>query len=86
MASAGMLTVTNAFENKTAEALMAISANLITAEPSIQMIAAGLIEAAEGAEDVERRSRGSDALAGRGGLDSSFGDALLTRVLSLLVS
>ena len=34
MASAGMLTVTNSFENKTAEAMSAISSNLITAEPT----------------------------------------------------
>ena len=40
MASAGMLTVTNTFENKTAEALAAISANLIAAEPTIEAVAA----------------------------------------------
>ena len=42
MASAGMLTVTNSFENKTAAAMAAISSNLITAEPRIEAIAAGL--------------------------------------------
>ena len=42
MASAGMLTVTNSFENKTAEAMAAISPNLITAEPSIEGVAGGL--------------------------------------------
>ena len=39
MASAGMLAVTNTFENKTAEALAAISPNLIAAEPGIEPIA-----------------------------------------------
>ena len=34
MASAGMLTVTNSFENKTAEAMAAISPNLVAAAPS----------------------------------------------------
>ena len=38
MASAGMLTVTNTFENKDAEALRAISANLIAAEPTLDGI------------------------------------------------
>ncbi len=40
MASAGLLTVTNTFENKTAEALAAISTNLIAAEPTVEGIAA----------------------------------------------
>ena len=36
MASAGMLTVTNSFENKTPDAMSAISSNLITAEPTVE--------------------------------------------------
>ena len=36
MASAGMATVTNSFENKTPAALAAISPNLITVEPSVE--------------------------------------------------
>ena len=40
MASAGMMTVTNSFENKTAEAMAAISPNLIAAEPSLDGIVA----------------------------------------------
>ena len=36
MASAGMLVVTNTFDNKTAEALAAISPNLIPAEPGME--------------------------------------------------
>ena len=40
MASAGLVTVTNTFENKTAEAMPAISRNLIAAEPGIEAIAA----------------------------------------------
>ena len=83
MASAGMLTVTNTFENKTAEALAAISPNLLAAEPGIEAVAAALCEAAAGADDVERRLRGSDVRWPRD-WDTSFGDELLTRVLSLL--
>ena len=59
MASAGLLTVTNTFENKTAEALASISSNLIAAEPGIEAVAAALCDAAAGADDVERRLRGS---------------------------
>jgi hypothetical protein len=58
MASAGMLTVTNSFENKTPEAMAAISPNLIAAEPSIDAIADALCEAAGAADDVDRRLRG----------------------------
>ena len=48
MASAGMLTVTNTFENKDADALRAISANLIAAEPTLGGITRALLEAAAG--------------------------------------
>ena len=59
MASAGMLTVTNTFENKDADALRAISANLIAAEPTLGGITAALLEAAAGVADVDRRIAGS---------------------------
>ena len=59
MASAGMLTVTNTFENKTAEALAAISPNLIAAEPDVDARRRRRsCAAAAGADDVERRARG----------------------------
>jgi hypothetical protein len=83
MASAGMLTVTNAFENKTAEALAAISPNLITAEPGLDGVADALCEAAAGAGDAERRARGSRVAWSRD-WDASFDDALLDRVVALL--
>ena len=83
MASAGLLTVTNTFENKTAEALASISSNLIAAEPGIEAVAAALCDAAAGADDVERRLRGSRVRWPRD-WDESFGEPVLTRVLSLL--
>ena len=83
MASAGMLTVTNAFENKTPEAMAAISPNLITTEPTIEAIAAGLGEAAAAAGDFERRARGAAVQWSRA-WDDSFDDALMDRVLALL--
>jgi glycosyltransferase involved in cell wall biosynthesis len=59
MASAGMLTVTNTFENKTAAALTGISANLIAAEPSVASVAAALLRATATVDDVSARVAGS---------------------------
>ena len=60
MAAAGMLAVTNSFENKTPEAMSAISSNLLTAEPTIESIAAALHEADAGASDMARRLGGCE--------------------------
>ena len=79
MASAGMLAVTNSFENKTAEAMAAISSNLITVEPSVEAIAAALAAAAAGVEDFERRARGSHVSWSQE-WDRSFGDDLMERI------
>lgn len=59
MASAGLLTVTNTFETKTAERLTAISSNLIAAEPSIEGVTAGLASAAARVDDHAARIRGA---------------------------
>jgi hypothetical protein len=83
MASAGMLTVTNSFENKTADAMSAISANLITAEPGVDAIAAALGQAASGVDDFERRARGADVRWSKE-WNRSFNDELLERVVSFL--
>jgi hypothetical protein len=83
MASAGMLTVTNSFENKTAEAMGSISPNLITAEPTVDGVVAGLREAVTGAGDVSRRVRGGEVRWSRDWEDS-FGDELMERVEALL--
>jgi glycosyltransferase involved in cell wall biosynthesis len=83
MASAGMLTVTNSFENKTREAISAISANLITAEPTAGSIADALASAAAGAEDAERRLRGA-AVAWSTTWEESFPDELLDRLVAAL--
>jgi glycosyltransferase involved in cell wall biosynthesis len=83
MASAGMLTVTNTFENKTADALAQISPNLIAAEPSIDAVADALCSTTAAAGDVDRRLRGSRVDWSRD-WDVSFGDDLLARVAGLL--
>jgi len=85
MASAGMLAVTNSFENKTAEAMAAISPNLITVEPSVEAIAAALAGAAAGVEDFERRARGSHVSWSQE-WDRSFGDDLMERIEASLSS
>jgi hypothetical protein len=81
MASAGLLTVTNSFENKTAEAMAAISPNLIAAEPTVDAIADALCEAAAAAGDVDRRVRGSRVAWCRD-WDEAFDDALMARVIA----
>jgi WsaF, C-terminal domain len=83
MASAGMLAVTNTFENKTAEALAAISPNLMAAEPTIEGVADALVAASAAVDDVERRVEGSAVRWSRD-WDASFGDALLDRIAGWL--
>jgi hypothetical protein len=83
MASAGMLTVTNTFENKTPEALAAISPNLVAAEPSVEAIAAELGRATAAVGDVERRVLGSAVRWSRD-WNESFDDDLLARIASFL--
>lgn len=60
MASAGLLTVTNSFENKTPAALAAISANLIAAEPTIDGVAAALADATARVGDHAGRLAGAE--------------------------
>jgi glycosyltransferase involved in cell wall biosynthesis len=83
MASAGMLTVTNSFENKTAEALSAISANLVAAEPTIDGIAAALDAAGKGVTDLGRRLRGSK-VSWSSRWDESLHDELLDWIVAAL--
>ena len=59
MASAGLLTVTNSYETKTAASMAAISDNLITAEPDPKSIAEALAAAADRAGDFEARAAGA---------------------------
>jgi hypothetical protein len=79
MASAGMLTVTNTFENKTAEALAEISTNLIAVEPSVDAIAAALVEAVAAVDQYDRRVAGSDVAWSRN-WSHSFDEKLLGRL------
>jgi glycosyltransferase involved in cell wall biosynthesis len=85
MASAGMLAVTNSFENKTPEAMSAISSNLIAVEPSLEGLASGLREAAQRVEDFDGRARGS-AVSWSRDWRRSFDDDLMSRIESFLAS
>ena len=83
MASAGVVTVTNSFETKDAAAMGEISPNLVTVEPSISAIAAGLAAAVVRAGDPEARARGSH-VAWTSDWDRSFDDAVLAAVTGAL--
>jgi glycosyltransferase involved in cell wall biosynthesis len=83
MASAGLLTVTNSFENKTARALEEISSNLITAEATVEGIADGLCAAAAGVADAARRVGGSQ-VRWSSRWDDSFPGEMLDRILAAI--
>ena len=83
MASAGMVTVTNSFENKTADAMSAISPNLITVPPTVAGVAAGLREAAARVQDTAARTNGAAVSWSRDWSDS-FPDALVDRIAAVL--
>ncbi len=83
MASAGMVTVTNSFENKTSAALDAISQNLIVVDPAVDALADALAEAARRAEDFEARARAGRVRWSRS-WGESFDDDLMERVEGLL--
>ncbi|HEY5188846.1 MAG TPA: glycosyltransferase [Solirubrobacteraceae bacterium] len=83
MASAGMVTVTNSFENKTAETMAAISSNLLAPEPTVDAIAQALATAAGRATDYDARAAGAAVDWSRDWQDS-FGPRLLVRVAALL--
>jgi hypothetical protein len=85
MASAGMLTVTNTFETKTAEKLTALSSNLIAAEPTIEGVTEGLRRAVAGVGDHDARIRGA-AVAWPRNWEDALPDPLLERLETLIRS
>ena len=85
MAAAGMLTVTNSFENKTAEAMAAISPNLIAvrAQPSTASWPA-LARPSAGVGRLRARARAAADVSWSRDWDESFDDELMERVELLL--
>ena len=75
MASAGMLTVTNSFENKTAEAMAAISPNLITVEPDLDGARGGAAARPRARPGTSSAARGAAASRWSRDWDQSFDDA-----------
>jgi hypothetical protein len=75
--------VTSTFANKTADALTALSPNLIGAPPTVDGVAAALHAAAASADDVERRITGAAVHWSRS-WDETFPPELLDRVVELL--
>ena len=83
MASAGMLAVTNGFETKTAEAMAAISPNLITVEPSREGIVGGLRYAVAAADDHRARAEGA-AVDWSRDWEQSFDEEVMRRIVAML--
>ncbi len=83
MAAAGMLSVTNTFENKTAGALSEISQNIVAGEPSVPGIAAALAEAAARVGDYEARAA-AGAVRWSRDWSETFDAPLLERVVNAL--
>jgi hypothetical protein len=86
MASAGMVAVTNSYENKTSAAMEAISRNLIAPEPTIEGVAAGLEGAAAAADDPEARVQGAAEVEWSRDWDDAFDDRLIQQVADWLAS
>ena len=78
-----MLAVTNTFENKTAEALTAISPNLIAAEPTSRRSRMPSSTPPRRPTTATAGVRGSRVRWSRD-WDASFGDELLDRVIAFL--
>jgi hypothetical protein len=85
MSSAGMLTVTNTFETKTAAALAAISPNLIGVDAAIEELAQAIAGAVAAADDVDRRLQGTAVRWSRD-WDMSFDEALLVTIVTFLTA
>jgi glycosyltransferase involved in cell wall biosynthesis len=60
MASAGLVTITNTYANKTADALAEISSNLVAVAPTLDGIEGGLREAVARSDNYAARLRGAN--------------------------
>jgi len=83
MASAGMLVVTNTFENKTAQAFSEISTNIIAVEATTDDIARGLREAVNRVNDYQGRVDGSNVHWATNWEDA-LDDEVMTRIMTLI--
>jgi glycosyltransferase involved in cell wall biosynthesis len=85
MAAAGMPTVTNTFETKTAGAIEALSGNLIPVAPTVEAIADGLAEAVRRSADPSGRIAGA-AVDWPSDWNEALGPDVMRRVEELLAA
>jgi hypothetical protein len=83
MASAGMVTLTNSYANKTPAAMAEISSNLITAEPTREGLRKGLRQAFAAVDDFSARAEGA-RVSWNTDWDSALDDVLMRRIEELL--
>ncbi len=83
MASAGMWTITNTFENKTAESLLDISTNLIPVEPTLEGVVAGLKDAISRVDQYDKRLQGS-RFNWPTDWDAAFSEAAMKKIVDFL--
>jgi glycosyltransferase involved in cell wall biosynthesis len=83
MASAGMVTVTNSYANKTAAALEAISPNLVVGEPTREGLREALRRAFGAVDDVDARVAGAN-LRWPTDWDEALGDELIATLEGFL--
>jgi glycosyltransferase involved in cell wall biosynthesis len=83
MAAGGLVTVTNSFENKTAEAMAAISENLIAVPPTVDGIADGLRRAVAAVDQYAARVKASAVNWSRD-WNTSFDSRSLAEILAAL--
>lgn len=83
MAAAGLVTVTNTWANKTADALRALSGNLVPVPPTLAGVTAGLAEAARRSADLAGRIAGADVAWSRD-WRTSFDAGLVRRIVDTL--
>jgi hypothetical protein len=79
MAAAGMLAITNTFENKTADKLIAISSNIIPVLPTIQGISQGIESALGRVDDYEARATNA-AIHWASTWDEALGGDVMTTI------
>ncbi|GEM_PF-7103819 len=80
MVAAGMISVTNSFENKTENELQKISKNIIVGEPTIEGISYALVKALNRVDDIDSRYEESKNMRWSFNWDDSFNDEFLVSI------
>ncbi|MCC6763594.1 MAG: glycosyltransferase [Deltaproteobacteria bacterium] len=83
MAAAGLVTVTNTWANKTAEALRVLSRNLVPVPPTLDGVRTGIVEAVRRSDDLAARVAGAEVAWSRD-WRTSFDDAIVRGIAAAL--